>query len=522
MLAALFRKRWGWFALVLGLTILVKPLLAPFAVILLVCRRWRELISLVLGVGIIVALTLPIVGSFSQFTTASHRILGGSDLVGPIGSMFNESLTAIGVIQHLSHGLVNSLRVACVVLAIVAIWRAWRFRLQNPVELFAVANACYAAAMLAGALSEVHYEYATAAGMILILARSPSLLARTLIVAASVCALFSSPFFGFGGSIFAAQFRFVLYEFLLLLGSVVAVFGARVPLTKSRRDSEPVTPARVPQLATSGAPSLQIGIAVVAYNAESTLVGTLNRIPAEFRSRIAEIIICDDASHDATFELAQGWAMEHGSMRTHIVRHPKNLGYGGNQKAAYHLAIDHGLDVVVLLHGDGQYAPEFLPDMVAPFEDGGCDVVFGSRMLIKGAARRGGMPLYKRVGNRILTAFENRILRTRLSEFHSGYRAYTTDILRRIPFEANSDEFNFDTQIIVQVLDVGGRIEEIPIPTFYGDEICYVNGMKYAKDSVLDVLAYRRALRGRGTKAWIPRECQPLVIESDAPPQPVG
>ena len=359
--------------------------------------------------------------------------------------------------------------------------------------------------MLAGALSEIHYEYATAAGIILVLARSPSLLARALIVAASVCALFSSAFFGFGGSVLAGQLHFVLYEGFLLLGSVAAVFGARVSSPESRRDSGPIaTSVSIPPVATSGRPSLQIGIAVVAYNAESTLVGTLDRIPAEFRSRISEIIICDDASHDATFEMAQGWAMDHCSLRTDIIRHPKNLGYGGNQKAAYDLAIDHGLDVVVLLHGDGQYAPEFLPEIVAPFEHGGCDAVFGSRMMIKGAARRGGMPFYKLVGNKLLTAFENRMLRTRLSEFHSGYRAYTTDILRRIPFRANSDGLNFDTQIIVQVLDVGGRIKEIPIPTFYGDEICYVNGMKYAKDSVLDVLAYPRLLRGRGTTPWIP------------------
>jgi hypothetical protein len=514
MLAALYRKRWGWFALVLGLTILVKPLLAPYVVILFVCRRWRELIYLVLGVGIVVAVTLPIVGSVSQFVTASHRIIGGSDLVGPIGSMFNESLVAIGVTRHLSHGLVDFLRLCCVVLAIVAVWRAWRFRLKDPVELFAVANACYAAGMLAGDLSEIHYEYATAAGMILILARSPSLVARALIVAASACAVFSSSFFGFGRSLLAGQLRFVLYEVFLLLGSVAAVFGARVLSPDSQSDRRPVAPSvGVPHMATGGRPSMGIGIAVVAYNAESTLVRTLDRVPSDFRSRISEIIICDDASHDATFDMAQGWARDNCSVRTHIVRHPKNLGYGGNQKVAYDLAIEHGLDVVVLLHGDGQYAPEFLPDIVAPFEDGGCDAVFGSRMMIRGAARRGGMPLYKRVGNKSLTAFENGMLRARLSEFHSGYRAYTTDILRRVPFRANSDGFNFDTQIIVQVLDVGGRIKEIPIPTFYGDEICYVNGMKYAKECILDVFAYRRALRGRGTRPWIPSQGIPVGAE---------
>ena len=522
MLWAVYKKRWGWFALVLGITLLLKPLLAPFVVILLVCRRWRELTFLVLGVGVAVAVTLPIVGSFSQFTTAAHRILGGSDLVGPYGSLFNESLVAIGETQQLSHGLVQVLRVICVTITIAAVWRAWRVRLSDPVGLFALANACFATGMLAGNLSEVHYEYATAAGMVLTLARSSSLLARALIAAASACALFSSGYFGFGGSVLAGQLRFVLYEGFLLLGSVVAVFAAaRVPRQESKRDSELVpTSVSVRDMATTGRP-LRIGVAVVAYNAETTLVGTLDRIPVEFRSRISEIVICDDASRDATFEMAQGWAVDHRSLPIQVVRHPKNLGYGGNQKVAYDLAIDHGLDVVVLLHGDGQYAPEFLPEMVAPFEAGSCDAVFGSRMMTKGAARRGGMPLYKRVGNRVLTAFENRMLHTHLSEFHSGYRAYSTDILRRIPYRANSDGFNFDTQIIVQVLDVGGRIEEVPIPTFYGDEICYVNGMKYAKDSVLDVLAYRRAIRGKGSTPWIPSRAESLALELETPPPAV-
>ena len=119
-----------------------------------------------------------------------------------------------------------------------------------------------------------------------------------------------------------------------------------------------------------------------------------------------------------------------------LIRQPKNLGYGGNQKAGYEVAIDHGLDVVVMLHGDGQYAPESLPEMVAPIVDGKADAVFGSRVMIKGAARKGGMPLYKYVGNRILTRFENAALGTDLSEFHSGYRAYSVSALKQIPFQA--------------------------------------------------------------------------------------
>ena len=247
----------------------------------------------------------------------------------------------------------------------------------------------------------------------------------------------------------------------------------------------------------------RIGIVVVAYNAASTLAATLDRIPPEVLGTVAEIIISDDASHDDTFEHARRWGANARAVRTTVVRHTKNLGYGGNQKAAYRLAIEHGLDIVVLLHGDGQYAPECLPQMIAPFLTEDAAAVFGSRMMVPGAARAGGMPFYKRVGNRILTTFENRVLGTELTEFHSGYRAYSTSILKRIPFEANSDGFDFDTQIIAQIVHAGGRIMEIPIPTYYGDEICYVNGMKYARDVVRDVVEFKLASKGFGTQEWV-------------------
>ena len=128
--------------------------------------------------------------------------------------------------------------------------------------------------------------------------------------------------------------------------------------------------------------------------------------------------------------------------------------------------------------------------MIEPIEADRADAVFGSRMLEAGAARRGGMPVYKYVGNRILTRFENAVVGTELSEWHSGYRAYSVAALRELPFERNSDGFDFDTQIIVQLRESGKQIEEIPIPTYYGDEICYVDGMKYAKD----VITRRRSL----------------------------
>ena len=236
--------------------------------------------------------------------------------------------------------------------------------------------------------------------------------------------------------------------------------------------------------------SPRIGILVVAYNAGSTLASVLDRIPQGFRSRISEVLVCDDASQDSTYYVGLGYKQVSDLPLT-VVRHEHNLGYGGNQKAGYRMAIERGLDIIVLLHGDGQYAPECLPAIVAPLERGECDAVFGSRMMVKGQARKGGMPLYKYAGNRILTAFENRMLGTNLSEFHSGYRAYRVSTLAQIPFEANTDGFAFDTEIIIQLIDAGKRIAEIPIPTYYGSEICYVNGLKYARDVTRDVLRYR-------------------------------
>jgi len=242
--------------------------------------------------------------------------------------------------------------------------------------------------------------------------------------------------------------------------------------------------------------SPRIGILVVAYNAASTLAKVLDRVPRTFRPRITQVFVCDDASQDSTYLVGLGYKQVTDDLPLTIIRHPSNLGYGGNQKAGYRLAIEHDLDIIVLLHGDGQYAPECLEDIVRPLERGECDAVLGSRMMVKGAARKGGMPLYKYVGNRILTRFENRMLGTDLSEFHSGYRAYSVKALASIPFEANADGFNFDTEIIIQLVDAGRRIVEVPIPTYYGEEIFYVDGMKYAKDVSLDVLRYRFAKLG--------------------------
>jgi glycosyltransferase involved in cell wall biosynthesis len=242
----------------------------------------------------------------------------------------------------------------------------------------------------------------------------------------------------------------------------------------------------------------KVGILVVAYNAESTLSAVLERIPPSVRAAVHEVLVQDDHSTDRTYDVAQELLRNGTDLPLTVVRHDRNLGYGGNQKAGYRYAVERGWDVVVLLHGDGQYAPEMLADMVRPIVEDGADAVFGSRMIDPGRARSGGMPLYKYVGNRILTTFQNTVTGLHLSEWHSGYRAYRVAALTELPLERNSDGFDFDTEIILQLHAARKRIVEIPIPTYYGDEICYVNGLAYARDIVIDTLRYRLGAAGFG------------------------
>ena len=227
---------------------------------------------------------------------------------------------------------------------------------------------------------------------------------------------------------------------------------------------------------------LRLLVFIVAYNAEKTIESVLSRIPPELSETCeVEVLVIDDASTDSTIEQTEARRRD-GSMRfpLHVLLNPVNQGYGGNQKIGYHFAITNGFEAVALVHGDGQYAPERLPDLVRPIAEGRADAVFGSRMLAKGSARSGGMPLYKFVGNRVLSTFQNRVLGTEFSEFHCGYRVYSVQALRRIPFDLNTNDFHFDTEIIIQLVYAGQRIVEVPIPTYYGDEICHVDGVKYA------------------------------------------
>jgi glycosyltransferase involved in cell wall biosynthesis len=235
---------------------------------------------------------------------------------------------------------------------------------------------------------------------------------------------------------------------------------------------------------------MKIGVLIVAYNAEDTLARVLDRIPQDFAQQIDSILVCDDASTDNTHQVGLGYKSD-SKLPLSIVRHEINLGYGGNQKTGYQWALEKNLDAVILLHGDGQYAPEYLPQMVEPIISGRADVVFGSRMITQGGARKGGMPLYKYAGNKILTYLQNSLAKVSLSEWHSGYRAYSVSALRKVNFLKNSDYFDFDSQIILQMIGARQRITEIEIPTFYGDEISRVNGIKYGLKILIHALKFR-------------------------------
>lgn len=239
----------------------------------------------------------------------------------------------------------------------------------------------------------------------------------------------------------------------------------------------------------SGISNFKLGVLVVAYNASSTIERTISRIPPDMVSKITKILISDDSSSDNTFQVAQFIA--HASeLPIEVVRQEKNLGYGGNQKFGYKWAIENNLDAVVMLHADGQYAPEQMYRLVEPLIQGQAEAVFGSRMMVKGSARKGGMPLYKYFGNKLLTKVQNSLTEQNFSEWHSGYRAYAVEPLKSIDFTKMSDQFRFDTQIILEMIKLKYKISEVSISTFYGEEISHVNSIRYGIEILIDTFKF--------------------------------
>jgi glycosyltransferase involved in cell wall biosynthesis len=210
---------------------------------------------------------------------------------------------------------------------------------------------------------------------------------------------------------------------------------------------------------------LKVVVVMPAYNAARTLSATYQNIPSEV---VDEVLLVDDASRDETVKIALDFHLK-------VIRHPHNVGYGGNQKTCYMEALRDGADIVVMLHPDGQYDPRLIPQIIEPIRKGEADFVLGSRLSQKGGALGGGMPLYKFVANRFLTTIENLILGQKLSEMHTGYRAYSRNFLERVPFLRNSNDFVFDSQIIAQAVAFKQRIAEVPVSTKYFKEASSVN-----------------------------------------------
>ncbi|MBI3046089.1 MAG: glycosyltransferase family 2 protein [Candidatus Harrisonbacteria bacterium] len=214
----------------------------------------------------------------------------------------------------------------------------------------------------------------------------------------------------------------------------------------------------------------KIIVVLPAYNAAKTLEKTLFAIPKDW---VDDIILVDDASQDNTAEVSKKLGLK-------TIIHKKNLGYGGNQKTCYAEALKLGADIAVMVHPDFQYDPTYIPKMVALIADGGADAVIGSRMVFPRDALAGGMPYWKFIANIFLTKFENLVVGTNLSEYHSGFRAYSRKVLE-LPLELNSDDFVFDTEIIVQMKIAGAKIREVPIITRYFPEASMIGFMRSIK-----------------------------------------
>jgi glycosyltransferase involved in cell wall biosynthesis len=206
-------------------------------------------------------------------------------------------------------------------------------------------------------------------------------------------------------------------------------------------------------------------VVMPAYNAEKTLEQTYREIPMDI---VDDIILVNDASKDNTVQEAERLGIRH------IITHPQNRGYGGNQKSCYNKALELGGDIVVMLHPDYQYTPKLILAMSSIIANGLYPVVFGSRILGKGALK-GGMPLYKYIANRALTLFQNILMNQKLSEYHTGYRAFSREVLEKVNYELNNDDFIFDNEMIAQIFDAGFEIGEVTCPTKYFDEASSIN-----------------------------------------------
>jgi glycosyltransferase involved in cell wall biosynthesis len=256
-----------------------------------------------------------------------------------------------------------------------------------------------------------------------------------------------------------------------------------------------------PDRPLSQAPAPKVIAVMPAYNASATLRATVADIPP---GSVAEVVLVDDASRDDTVEVARALGLV-------VIQHPKNRGYGGNQKTCYDEALRRGADIVIMIHPDYQYDSRLVPHIVGFIRDGVCDMVLGSRVRTRRETISSGMPPWKYLSNRILTLVENIVLGLNLSELHTGYRAYSRRVLETLPYHRNSDGFVFDSQVIAQVAKFGFRIGEVPVPCRYMKEassVGFAAGVVYGLGT-LGVLA-RFLLHGLGLRQTLFEPAKPL------------
>lgn len=240
----------------------------------------------------------------------------------------------------------------------------------------------------------------------------------------------------------------------------------------------------------------RICVVLPAYKAEDTLEATYREIPFDI---VDEVVLVDDCSPDGTIEIAKKLGIQH------VIRHEENRGYGGNQKSCYDKALSLGADIVVMLHPDYQYDPRLIESMCYLIANGVYPVVLGSRILGKGALK-GGMPKYKYFFNRCLTAFQNFVMSQKLAEYHTGYRAFSREVLEGINYHANSDDFVFDNQMLAQIFYAGFEVAEITCPTKYFPEASSINfhhSVKYGLGVVRTSLSYRFQKWHLGRGNWL-------------------
>ena len=484
------RGRLGWAGIFSALA-LAKPQLLLLIPVLFVARRaWRALAGFVAvggGLGVVSVVTFGLTPVLGYLSAVGAWAIGGKlPVTGQVVVYTDTAVYSLrNILTALPGGGMAAIVILVFLLALVALSLSWRP--DQPRLDFALA---IAASLVLSPHQNVHdLALLVIPGFALAdLALSGSL--RWPRAAAAVLAL--------------AYAATNLTLIISLWSAAVGALALAAYMTLERMSVRP-DPIPVGEFKWVG-PRPHRVIVLPAYRAAKTLAEVVGDIPAGHADRI---LLVDDASADATVSVAT-------ALRLDVIRHRENLGYGGNQKTCYRQALEMGADVVVMLHPDGQYDPAIIPNLCQVIEDGGADIVLGSRWLGLDPAKA-GMPWWKRLGNRFLTGVENRVLGLRLSEYHTGYRAYSRRFLEAIPFLLNSNDFVFDTQVLIQAATFGFKIGEVPaIGKYHAD----ASSVSFQTSTVYGLKTLAALLRYVVHRAGFPASW--LTPGSDADKQPLA